>query len=79
MIQRCYNPKRNVYKYYGLLGVTVSDEWFNFETFCNDMKEKPNEKLTLDRINPYGNYSKENCRWATRTEQYYNTRSRYEN
>ena len=30
--------------------------------------------LTIDRINPNGNYEKENCRWTTRVVQSRNTR-----
>ena len=33
MLQRCYNPKRPQYKNYGGRGITVCDEWHDYETF----------------------------------------------
>lgn len=34
MKQRCLNPKCKAYKNYGKRGITVCDEWMNFEPFC---------------------------------------------
>ena len=59
MIQRCTNPKNISYKYYGAKGVKVCDSWKNFENFYKDMGNKPFKNLSLDRINPNGDYSKE--------------------
>ena len=55
------------------IGATVSEEWKLFENFLRDMGEVPEGK-SLDRINANKPYSKENCRWATRTEQSRNAR-----
>lgn len=74
MHERCYNPKKENYKYYGALGVTVCERWFNFENFLKDMGERPLD-TSLDRINPFGNYEPTNCRWATAKEQANNKRS----
>ena len=75
MIRRCNNPKAKDYCRYGAVGVTVCPEWLDYLTFEKDMGEPVGDE-TLDRINPYGNYIKDNCRWATVKVQNQNTRVR---
>ena len=70
MLSRCENPNMKNYRYYGARGISVCEEWHNFENFrmwaiCNGYKEG----LTLDRINNYKQYSPSNCKWATMKEQ----------
>lgn len=73
MIARCDKPDNHDYRWYGALGVKICDRWREFENFYADMGE-PNG-LTLDRINPTGDYEPDNCRWATWETQRENKRS----
>lgn len=65
--QRCYNPKRIQYKYYGEKGIKICQEWLNdFQTFYDwAIANGYQENLTIDRINRDGNYEPSNCRWVT--------------
>lgn len=74
MLSRCYNPNQDCFAKYGALGVTVCDHWrASFANFLADMGERPEGK-TLDRKNPFGNYTPRNCKWATKAEQSTNKR-----
>lgn len=74
MISRCTNPKDFSYRYYGGIGISVSSNWMDYETFLLDMGERPSG-CTIDRIDSTKNYCKENCRWATGVEQNNNKQS----
>lgn len=76
MIQRCTNPKNVAYRHYGEIGVLVCERWRTFDLFLEDMGERP-DGLTIDRINPFGNYEPGNCRWADRATQSRNTRRKH--
>lgn len=82
IVERCENPKRKDYRYYGAKGVRVSEEWrYNFsmfkEWFCQKFEEflaqhngefySPSE-MAVDRIDSKGPYSPSNCRLLTRSE-----------
>lgn len=68
---RCYNKKRNRWNVYGGKGILMCDEWLNnpksFYEWAFATGYKNN--LTIDRINPNGNYEPNNCRWSTYKEQ----------
>jgi hypothetical protein len=70
MLQRCKNPKSTNYKYYGGKGIRVQEEWNDFIPFMEWALENGYEEdLSIDRIDPLGNYEPENCRWVTREVQ----------
>jgi hypothetical protein len=71
--QRCRNPNNRNYPDYGGRGIDVCSEWDDFWQFVEDVGEKP-EGCSLDRIDNNKGYSKDNCRWATHTEQMNNCR-----
>lgn len=74
MMRRCYRESDKSYADYGARGIKVDDRWWYFENFLEDMGDKPTAHHTLDRIDGDKDYSKWNCRWATRTEQCLNRR-----
>ena len=81
MKQRCYYNKHDHYKNYGGAGVEVCNEWKNdFQTFYdwameNGYKEDADfHECTIDRIDPFKNYSPDNCRWIAHKEQLRNKR-----
>lgn len=72
MLERC--GKLENYK-----DVSVCPEWLVFENFYEwSMNNGYRDDLTIDRINPYGNYEPENCRWADwKTQQNNKRNNRY--
>ena len=76
--QRCRNPKNPDYKkWYGSRGIQFAKEWDDFGAFREwALANGYNERLTLDRIDPNGDYAPSNCRWATAKEQRQNQRRR---
>ena len=76
MRNRCGNKKVPGYHLWGGRGISVCNEWTNFETFRGWAESSGYaDNLSLDRIDNDGDYTPDNCRWATPKEQSLNRRS----
>lgn len=70
MRRRCNTPSNGSFKYYGHLGVSITAEWESFEDFAEwALSHGFKEGLSIDRIDPNGNYCPENCRWIPLSDQ----------
>ncbi len=74
MHARCYNPKNKAFRFYGARGIKVCERWSDIHNFLSDMGERP-KGHSIERINNEGDYTPENCKWATPIEQGSNTRN----
>ena len=67
MKDRCLNPRNPQYPEYK--DRAPVGDWLLFENFWADMGARPSPQHSLERKNNDLPYSKENCMWATSTEQ----------
>jgi len=68
---RCNCVTNPEYPRYGGAGITYDPRWESYATFRQDMGRRPTG-TTLDRIDGTKGYFKENCRWATPSQQAHN-------
>ena len=69
MKNRCTNKNSKPYIWYGQKGISVSDEWQEYEPFHQWAIENGyNDTMTIDRIDPDKSYCPENCRWLSISE-----------
>lgn len=68
MKSRCQYPKDISYPNYGGRGISVDERLMTFEGFYAALGPRP-PGTSLDRIDTNGNYTPENCRWASIKDQ----------
>lgn len=74
MKTRCLNSNQKCFKNHGARGISICEKWMDFAGFVSDMGIRP-EGTTLERKDNSLGYCKDNCKWATRTEQNRNKRT----
>lgn len=76
MIDRCEKRKSKYYCNYGGRGISVCEEWHDFDSFASwALTHGYSDDLTIDRVDNDGNYCPENCKWSTKVEQENNKRT----
>lgn len=69
MHERCENPSRSNYVWYGAKGIAVALEWSDWSEFKRWAYASGYEDgLELDRVDPDLGYGPDNCRWITKRE-----------
>lgn len=78
MFEKCTCETSRQYKDFGGRGITICEEWNNFEKFKEWSLENgyiPGIDIELGRINQNGNFEPSNCRYVTPEEQSNNRRT----
>jgi len=73
---RCFNKKCKAYPSYGGRGISICNEWNDFQAFQKWAMDNGYQKgLTVERVNNNDGYSPGNCVFATRSIQNNNKRN----
>lgn len=78
LMRRCYNEKDKLYKDYGAKGITICDDWKDFDTFANWCKINGfNGSKRVVRIDSKKGYCPDNCIISDKTTlKSYNVKNR---
>lgn len=70
LVHRCYDISDKDYRFYGEKGIGIYKKWVENpnEFYQWAIANGYDDKLTIDRINEEKDYSPDNCRWITRSE-----------
>lgn len=82
MKSRCYDKNHKAYKYYGGRGISIGEEFTEFEQYMKYVESLPNygkDNYSIDRIDNDAGYIIGNLRWTSKSIQTRNTRRLYSN
>lgn len=69
MRSRCLCITKDNYRWYGGRGIKICEEWNDFSVFKEwALLSGYSAGLTIERIDPNGNYEPSNCEWITKSE-----------
>ena len=70
MHERCERVKHPHFKNYGGRGISVCEEWSEYDNFRKwALSNGYSDTITIDRIDNDGNYEPSNCRWISYKDQ----------